>query len=287
MARIHEEADLIFNSIDTNGDGAISEDELRMHLSGLAAYPDTVVESIFNLLDDNSDGSISRNELRESLVRFEDPAHKAAALNLVMEEVRDQKAAELSDDDIARLHAESDAFFAEVDSNGDGAISDAELRAHLATIGYPSAAVDSIFGLLDANADGEISRDELRACFVRYEDPALRAALGLGFAEVDSIFESIDTNGDGAISREELREHLSARGLDAAAADSIFETLDVNADGGVSRDELRDGYRRYSALRAALGLGAQRGAAARSKKKVPVRWGRGGRGAAAASPDEV
>ena len=86
--------------------------------------------------------------------------------------------------------------------------------------------------------------------------------------------------------REELREHLSARGLVAAAADSIFETLDVNADGGVSRDELRDGYRRYSALRAALGLGAQPGAVARGKKKVPVRWGRGRRGAAA-SADEM
>ena len=88
--------------------------------------------------------------------------------------------------------AEADAFFDAIDTNGDGAISVTELREHLGSIGYSSVAIDKIYEVLDTNADGSLSRDELRDAFVRYDDPALRLALGLGTSEADAVFDLID-----------------------------------------------------------------------------------------------
>ena len=172
---------------------------------------------------------------------------------------------------IARVHAEADAFFAAVDENGDGSISSVELSDHLATVGYATQSVDRIFTLLDVNSDGSISREELRDAFVRYEDPALRLALGLGTGEADAIFEAIDANSDGELTLAELRAYLEQKGYPGATADTVFATLDVNADGGVSREELRDGYVRYAALRQCLGLSTKPS----RHKTSPVRLGRG------------
>ena len=167
IARIHEEADSFFDAIDENGDGSISKKELRSHLivsrsavhpisdavshariSGepatllpppptrllpcsiqvRAGFPDAAVDTIFGLLDVNSDGEISREELRDTLVRYEDPSVKAAALNEVMETVHEQRAQAMSEEDVARIHSEADAFFDAIDENDDGTISLTEVR---------------------------------------------------------------------------------------------------------------------------------------------------------------
>ena len=161
--------------------------------------------------------------------------------------------------DEARIHAEADAFFDKIDDDQNGLISFIELSDHLNGLGYTPGGVDHIFDLLDVNRDGEISRAELRASFVRYDDPALRSALGLGdrsTSEAEAIFVAIDANGDGQISKEELSNYLSSNGYEAEVAESVFGALDDNGDGMISRDELAEGYERYSALRGVLGLPA-------------------------------
>jgi Ca2+-binding EF-hand superfamily protein len=104
--------------------------------------------------------------------------------------------------------------------------------------------IDHIFALLDINSDGSISAEELRQSFVKFDDPALRMALGLGETEADDIFNSIDTNGDGEISKEELSAYLERNGWDPMSTkwgtmplvDSLFAALDKNADARLSRD---------------------------------------------------
>ena len=95
-----------------------------------AGFPDAAVDTIFGLLDVNSDGEISREELRDTLVRYEDPSVKAAALNKVMETMHEQRAQAMSDEDVARIHSEADAFFDAIDENDDGTISLTEVCAH-------------------------------------------------------------------------------------------------------------------------------------------------------------
>jgi hypothetical protein len=99
---------------------------------------------------------------------------------------------------------------------------------------------------------------QLRQSFVKYDDPALRLALGLGAPDADDIFDAIDENGDGEITIDELADYLelnSTSGGDVpACSKTIFRTLDVNGDGSLSRDELRKGYEEYTEFRRVLGL---------------------------------
>lgn len=94
--------------------------------------------------------------------------------------------------DIKRIHADADRFFDQIDVNADGAVSMSEMRSHLASVGYDEGSVDKIYALLDLNDDGELSREEMRESFVKYDDPALRLALGLGTSEADQIFDQVD-----------------------------------------------------------------------------------------------
>ena len=74
------------------------------------------------------------------------------------------------------VRADADAVFERIDGDGDGAISNDELRAHFRDRGYTDVAIDRIFATLDVDLDGEISRDELCDAFVKYS--ALRFASG-------------------------------------------------------------------------------------------------------------
>ena len=158
-------------------------------------------------------------------------------------------------------HEEADALFAAVDEDGNGAIDFEELRQHLETRGYvKSTQADHVFDLLDVNRDGEISRQELRESFSKFDNPAVRAALGLGESDEDwrqlLLFNSIDTDGDGVITRDELTAYCVANGFAAEVVESIWSTLDLDGDGSISRAELHEGYTSYSGLRAILGLPA-------------------------------
>lgn len=157
---------------------------------------------------------------------------------------------------------DADLVFALVDINGDGAISKAELAAHLQGAGYTTEAVDNIFAQLDVNTSGDISREELRAGFLRYSP--LRQAPGLGFfeeelveearADADALFRRIDADVNSSLSLAELQAYLSCdtKYSDLAAA-NIFHVLDTDGDDMITRAELRDAFVRYSALRHALG----------------------------------
>ena len=152
----------------------------------------------------------------------------------------------------SRIEREADGFFRSIDDNGDGYISFTELSDHLARLGLGEGAQEHVFDLLDVNRDGEISQAELLESFVKYDDPALRAALGLGETESEAIFRSIDANGDGQVSQAELSAYLVANGYSAETADTVFAALDENGDGTISREELHEGYSSYSALRRVL-----------------------------------
>jgi len=154
----------------------------------------------------------------------------------------------------ARIHSDADTFFRQVDDDGDGFITFEELSAHLSEMGFQPSGIDHIFDLLDVNRDGEISQDEMRDSFVKFDDIAMRKALGLGETEADKVFNSIDANGDGSISKAELSAYLLDNGYEEETADSIFDVLDDDGDGQISREELHEGYTSYSALRTILGL---------------------------------
>lgn len=71
-------ADEVFDGIDANHDGAISNREMRSYLAG-TGYSLTTIDSIFSALDINNDNEISRQELRNAFGRYE-----LAALQLAL-----------------------------------------------------------------------------------------------------------------------------------------------------------------------------------------------------------
>ena len=109
---------------------------------------------------------------------------------------------------VTEIHADADALFAAIDTDGSGTIDKEELRNHLKTVralplhaatmpqiyraapvclpsarvtqfyDYSFKAISNIFKMLDVNSDGAVERAELREAFVKYS--ALRCALGEG-----------------------------------------------------------------------------------------------------------
>ncbi len=154
VAAIHADADAIFSVVDMNGDDVITFDELTAHLLD-CGYSEDAVGAIFAALDEDLSGTLSRDELRAGLVRH---GSLRDARGLGGDYYRSP--ADVRDD--------ADAVFATIDVDGDGSITNAELREHLRERGYADAAVDKIFATLDVNFDGGLSQEELRAAFARY-----------------------------------------------------------------------------------------------------------------------
>ena len=89
----------------------------------------------------------------------------------------------------AELDAHREARFADVDTDGDGAISLEEFTEHAAMRSSERAA--QMFARLDADGDGVLSRDVLEA----------RGGRGPG---AGAMIERLDADGDGAVSEEEF-----------------------------------------------------------------------------------
>jgi Ca2+-binding EF-hand superfamily protein len=70
VKEIHADSDSLFYSIDADGNGTISKDELKGHLARTSKYSDPAINKIFRMLDVNKDGEISKEELREAFVRY-------------------------------------------------------------------------------------------------------------------------------------------------------------------------------------------------------------------------
>jgi len=67
---IHADADALFNSVDFDNDGEITDVELRVHLREFSKYTDAAISNVFELLDVDGNGGIDRTELRSAFVRY-------------------------------------------------------------------------------------------------------------------------------------------------------------------------------------------------------------------------
>ena len=122
-----------------------------------------------------------------------------------------------------------------LDADGDGTVSEAEVKAHR----------DTMFAAMDANSDGKLTQDEMTA-----HHEAMRAEMET--KSVDRMFETFDANKDGLISRDEVvagkeakraemqarrAEREDARGEKADFKGKHFSRMDKDGDGSISKDE--------------------------------------------------
>jgi len=139
-------ASKLISSLDTNGDGQVSEDEIKAAFTqaGIDADP----TAAFQQVDTNGDGQLSASELTSAVgnAREAHHHHHGHGHGGVMASSSDQANSILS------------AF----NTDGNAGLSLDEVASALGQ-DASSDAVKSAFGSLDANGDGVLSSDELQA----------------------------------------------------------------------------------------------------------------------------
>jgi len=103
------------------------------------------------------------------------------------------------------------ATFQELDADGDGAVTKAELQAHRS----------ERFTHVDTNGDRQLSVEEMQA-----------AAQAKASERVDKMFEKHDANQDGLLSADELPK--------PRRADKMFDRMDADGNGSISEQEYAD-----------------------------------------------
>jgi Ca2+-binding EF-hand superfamily protein len=167
-------ASAALKSLDKNGDGKLSEDEVRPQMGGrgrrggepgetAAPSADEMVKTLM-AFDKNGDGKLTRDELPERMQGLFDRADTDKDGVLTGEEVR--KAAQAAGAPASgeregrrggdRSFFRLDPILAALDTNGDSEISAAEI-----------AAAPTALKKLDANGDGQLSANEVRLNFER------------------------------------------------------------------------------------------------------------------------
>jgi Ca2+-binding EF-hand superfamily protein len=155
-------------SLDKNGDGKLTEDEVRPQMGGrgrrggepgetAAPSAEEMVQTLM-AFDKNGDGKLTRDEVPERMQGLFDRADANKDGALTADEIR--KSAQATAAPAGRGRGEEPSFMrldpilAALDTNSDGEISAAEI-----------AAAATSLKKLDKNGDGQLSEDEVRLNF--------------------------------------------------------------------------------------------------------------------------
>ena len=152
------------------------------------------------------------------------------------------------------IRDDAEAAFRLLDLDGDGEITDVEMKSYLQEFKYSGSAIDKIYGALDMDGCGVIHLDDLRDGLAEYCRCAKCESSFVAdvHAEADGMFELVDTDGDGTISVDEMRSHLLKNGYTETASDALFKSLDADGNGTICQEELRAGFLKFSMLREAI-----------------------------------
>jgi Ca2+-binding EF-hand superfamily protein len=198
------------HSLDRNGDGELTPDELEPPRTDAGASPDQLVTQLMSF-DKNGDGVLTIDELPDRLHPLFTRGDANHDGKLTPDEIR-QLAAHTGAPNGPRPHGGGangmmrlDPILNAIDSDHDGVISASEIVAASASL-----------LTLDVNHDGIIEASEMR---VRQQTPEERVAHVLG---------EFDTNKDGKLSRDEVPDGMRAR----------FDDADKNHDGFLDSTEL-------------------------------------------------
>ncbi|WP_394195977.1 EF-hand domain-containing protein [Litoreibacter albidus] len=104
--------------------------------------------------------------------------------------------------------------FEELDADGNGSVTEAEMQAHRAA-GFAST---------DTNGDGALSRDELEAKMKSGKEDRMTRRL-------DKMMERMDTDGNGTLSQEEMADAGGKR------KGKGFSRMDKDGNGEISKAE--------------------------------------------------
>jgi Ca2+-binding EF-hand superfamily protein len=199
-----------FERLDTNNDGVITREEIRI-----------LRTATFTRLDTNRDGFLAQDEMAAGMAAMRRGSGEEAG--------RPQAGTEGGPDSGPRGGHRGGPNLASADTNRDGAVSRAEFDAAISANqarrnAEAGANRDRLFAALDANRDGSLSSAEMAAAPARHKG---NRGGGMGPMRDGGGRPNLDTNNDQKVS---LAEWL-------ARPEPLFDRGDANNDGRVTREE--------------------------------------------------
>lgn len=223
-------APVALRKLDKNGDGKLSEDEVRPNFERReqGGASDNAANIVSNLLefDKNKDGKLAKNEVPERLQGIFTRGDSNNDGFLTKEELQKMAEAQIaSSNEGSGERGDREGrrggpggmmrfmpLLAALDANSDGVIAADEIT------NAPAA-----LQTLDKNGDGKLTEDELRP----------RGGRGRGFGgdpqEFVKRLMEFDKNGDGKLSKDELPERMQ----------ELMERADTDHDGFLTQDEIK------------------------------------------------
>jgi len=230
----------LFASTDSDGSGAITQEELTTALASKArdgGGPDA--EELFAAMDSDGDGQVTEEEHESGLAALHrDLAQASMLTSMGMNGGQPSMA---------------DQLFTETDVDNDGSITKEELTAAIAAKNKATGGdmdAEELFAALDADADGSITQEEHRAGLESMSAGQAGAPMGGGHRppppeeSAEETFDAADTNEDGVVDLEELIAAVAEKNKATGAAvdpEKVFEAMDADTDGSVTQDEFSKG----------------------------------------------
>jgi len=200
-----------FASIDENGDGKISREEMSLS----DTFNTQEIDALFTLGDSNNDGEIDLEEFVGVLY----PMVAQAMLKFTKD-----------------IHSVDDArfMFSQLDKDGDGLLSMEELRK--CGTRFNSKEIEALFAVGDINNDGEIDINE----FLNVMCPAATTVIARIRSQfptpldIEASFNKIDMDHDGMITKCEMTQFSN---LNEQEVNAIFDLGDADRDGQIDLKE--------------------------------------------------
>jgi Ca2+-binding EF-hand superfamily protein len=258
----------LFNQIDLNGDGSVSQAELEQAVTK-AGGGTQAADALYAVLDPSNSGGFGEQQLAQVLPGsgFSDQIHA----QLIGYQAQGwpgapgtQPGGQLAQD-----------LFSQIDSNGDGAISQSELEQAITKAGGSKQGADALYAQLDPNGTGAVSAQQFAQSLFQsiphrhhhHHGGATGTSDGGSAADAltslfnadgggpgnspmqiaQNMFAQADGNGDGAITQSELEQAVTAAGGSATGADALFAKLDPAGTGSVSEQQFIDALQPLSA----------------------------------------
>jgi Ca2+-binding EF-hand superfamily protein len=251
----------LFSQIDTNGDGSVSKTELEQAVSK-AGGTARAADALYSVLDPGNSGGFSEQQFAQALPG--PVLSNQVQAQMIGYQAQGWPGASQPGGQLAQ------SLFSQIDSNGDGSISKAELEQAVTAAGGTKAGADALYAKLDPNNTGGVSEQQFAqslsqtaphghhhhhhggggdAASATDGGSATDALTSLFNADsggagnsptqiAQNIFSQIDSNGDGTITQSELEQAVTAAGGSSkAGADALYAKLDPNGTGSVSEQQ--------------------------------------------------
>jgi Ca2+-binding EF-hand superfamily protein len=236
MARGRPDPAEMFNKIDSDGSGGISQPELDTFVQNISSKVGNTIDTTgaVSTYDADGNGELSRGELKSFM-----EATMAPSRHMMR---------------IGHGHGHRGGLFKALDTDGSGGISQDELDQWAGAVSDKTGTTINTAGAVstyDADGNGELSRGELKSFMEAsgVKPPAAPEGSGMTNAtgstdtssttSADGIISAYDTNGDGVLSSDELQAYLDDTG--AASLNTLVQEA-------LSAYAMNSGNNRFSSL---------------------------------------